>query len=68
MDGVEGMVVDAGYLVLCWHMQGGDVRSLDASACMNLSLEHASTSSGPSHASSGSCLSTMRSSDARLFV
>jgi hypothetical protein len=44
-----------------------NVRSRLASACTNLSLEQASSNSGASHASCGSTLSTMRSSEARLF-
>jgi hypothetical protein len=47
---------------------GLDVRSFEASACMNLSREQASLNSGASHASSGRCLSTSRTSDASLFL
>jgi len=46
---------------------GTDLRSREASACMNFSREQASLNSGDSHASSGSCLSTSRTSEARLF-
>lgn len=45
-----------------------NIRSLLASACMNLVLEQASSNSGASHASCGSTLSTIRTSDARLFL
>ena len=48
----------------CW----GDKRSRVASACMNLSWEHASANSGASQASWGRTLSTRRTSEARLFL
>ena len=48
--------------------EGFDARSLLASACTNLSMEQASLNSGGNQASWGRTLSTMRTSEARLFL
>ena len=61
--------MEDGFVGRCGAMGGGmGVRSLVASACMNLSCEHASANSGASQASWGRTLSTSRTSDARLFL